>query len=355
MQFFKPNQSIIPFPGRLIDDCYEENKALKSLLMNKPILGCQIETSMNVHDSAILEDSLPPKEKDQGSWPSTIVRSVEIICAVIIICRGAGDLGVATPRAWVYAVVMTSTGMLLSLVSALAGFLSVLRTKAAALSPSSFPKRYRSSYETPSPSSSPTLPIRKRYQGTSELVEDIKDESLDSDTEREGSEDKGPGSEEEEVAPEGRQQVAPAKDTAVDEPLGLGYEALRRRELVIGEGEMPSMFEVGQSSRSVSEHEGAERISAFRQPTLITWVDLEDGRVYTDIPTYVPPAAPVQTSPSPEWSFGSLPLSPSSPVVPTLIASPMTTPAATIPVDEDEFLKVGVQLKLHESILHDHT
>ncbi|GKG57532.1 hypothetical protein Tco_0587130, partial [Tanacetum coccineum] len=57
---------------------------------------------------------------------------------------------------------------------------------------------YRSSYETPSPSSSPTLPIRKRYHGTSELVENIKDGSSDSDTERQGSEDKGPGSEEEE-------------------------------------------------------------------------------------------------------------------------------------------------------------
>ncbi|GKB22445.1 hypothetical protein Tco_0861846 [Tanacetum coccineum] len=56
--------------------------------------------------------------------------------------------------------------------------------EAAALSPSSFRKRYRSSYETPSPSSSPTLPIWKRYRGTSGLVEDTKDESSDSGTER---------------------------------------------------------------------------------------------------------------------------------------------------------------------------
>ncbi|GJX45292.1 hypothetical protein Tco_0261968 [Tanacetum coccineum] len=69
--------------------------------------------------------------------------------------------------------------------------------KATALSPSSFCKRYKSFYETPSPSSSSTLPIRKRYQGTSKLVKDIEDESSDSDTEREGSEDEGPGSEEE--------------------------------------------------------------------------------------------------------------------------------------------------------------
>ncbi|GKG29107.1 hypothetical protein Tco_0416472, partial [Tanacetum coccineum] len=77
--------------------------------------------------------------------------------------------------------------------------------EATSLSPSSFCKRYRSSYEIPSPSSSLTLPIQKRYWGTSELVEDTEDESSDSDTEGEvledespGLEDEGPGSEEEE-------------------------------------------------------------------------------------------------------------------------------------------------------------
>nr|GFD33436.1 hypothetical protein [Tanacetum cinerariifolium] len=66
--------------------------------------------------------------------------------------------------------------------------------KVATLSPSSFRKRYRSSYVTPSPSSSLTLPIRKRYRGTSELILDTKteDEGLDSDVEREGSENEGP-------------------------------------------------------------------------------------------------------------------------------------------------------------------
>ncbi|GKG58932.1 hypothetical protein Tco_0602641, partial [Tanacetum coccineum] len=62
--------------------------------------------------------------------------------------------------------------------------------EAAALSSSSFRKRYRSSYETPSPSSSPTLPVRKRYQGTSELIEDIVGESSELDSERDRSEDK---------------------------------------------------------------------------------------------------------------------------------------------------------------------
>nr|GFC68269.1 hypothetical protein [Tanacetum cinerariifolium] len=71
--------------------------------------------------------------------------------------------------------------------------------KVAALSPSSFRKRYRSSYETPSPSSSLILPIRKRYR----------------EDKGPGSEDEGPGSgeEEDEAAPEGQQQAVPTKDT----------------------------------------------------------------------------------------------------------------------------------------------
>nr|GEU88759.1 hypothetical protein [Tanacetum cinerariifolium] len=195
--------------------------------------------------------------------------------------------------------------------------------EASALFPYSFRKRYRSSYETPSPSSSLTLPIRKRYRGTSELLKDTEDKSSDSDAEREGLNDEGYG--------------------LKDECLGSDEEgrrlALRRHELALGEGSVPSTFEVRQSFRSVPKHEGAERISAFRQPTLVTWVDHEDGRVYTDILTYVPPDAPVQTPPSPEWSSGSLLVSPSSHVVPTPVASPATTPAATISVDEDQFLK----------------
>ncbi|GKB76177.1 hypothetical protein Tco_0943072 [Tanacetum coccineum] len=262
--------------------------------------------------------------------------------------------------------------------------------EAAALSPSSFHKRYRSSYETLS-SSSPTLLVRKRYRGTSELILDTdsegdelgeedteEDESLDADDEREGQglddegqglddegqglddegqglEDEGPGMEEEEAAPEGQQQAVLVVDTAASEPLGLRYGAARRRALESTEEIAPSTYKVGHNSRSVPEQEGVERISAFRQPTLVTWVDPEDGRVYTDIPTYAPPAAPVQTPPSPEWSLGSLPVSPSSLVVPSPIASLVATPVATISVDEDQFIEVGTQLELHWSILHDHT
>nr|GEY74100.1 hypothetical protein [Tanacetum cinerariifolium] len=176
---------------------------------------------------------------------------------------------------------------------------------------------YISSYETLSSSLLSALPIQKRYQGTSKLVEDTKDESLNSSTKREGfEEDEGTGTEEEEAAPEGQQQAVSVVDTTVDEPLRLGYEALRHCELALGEGSVPQTFEVGQSSRFVPNHEGAERIFAFKQPTLVTW-----------------------TPPSPEWSFGSLTVSPSPLVVPSPIASLMTTPTATISVDEDQFLE----------------
>ncbi|GKA41156.1 hypothetical protein Tco_0733749 [Tanacetum coccineum] len=77
------------------------------------------------------------------------------------------------------------------------------------------------------------------------------------------------------------------------------------------------------SSRSVPEPERPERVSALRQPTLTTWIDTEDGIAYINVPAYPPPAPPVQTLPSPEWSFGSLPVSPAPSIVPSPVSSPM--------------------------------
>nr|GEY99121.1 hypothetical protein [Tanacetum cinerariifolium] len=74
-------------------------------------------------------------------------------------------------------------------------------TEAVTLSPSLFRQRYKSSYETPtssssSPALSPTLPSRKRYQGTSKLIADTetecdesKAEGTDSETREATSED----------------------------------------------------------------------------------------------------------------------------------------------------------------------
>nr|GEW98736.1 hypothetical protein [Tanacetum cinerariifolium] len=171
--------------------------------------------------------------------------------------------------------------------------------------------------------------LRKRYRGTSELILDTdsegnelgdedtdeggEDESLDADDEieKERLDDEDHGLEEEsleleeEVVPEGQQKAVLVTDTTVGKPLGLGYGALRRCELAMEE---------------------------------------EDQALTL-----------IQTALSHEWSSGSLPILPSSPLVSSPIASLVATLTATISVDEDQFIEVGVQLELHESILHDHT
>ncbi|GKE23235.1 hypothetical protein Tco_1434747 [Tanacetum coccineum] len=78
-------------------------------------------------------------------------------------------------------------------------------------------------------------------------------------------------------------------------------------------------------------------------------MDRPGGRyVYIDISDYPPPAPLVQTPPSPEWTSGSLPISPShsdvpSPIsslmIPLTVPSPIATPAA---VETEGFLtKLG--------------
>ncbi|GKF87240.1 hypothetical protein Tco_0258117, partial [Tanacetum coccineum] len=136
-----------------------------------------------------------------------------------------------------------------------------------------------------------------RSRGTPELVDDDEEdeeededeeveESLDSDRD-EGlaAGDEGPGMRVESLGlggdkavPEVQQRAAPVVETAVGEPLGLGYRELRRREIASREGQMSNVFEVGQVSGSVPEPERPERVSALKQLTLTTWIDLEDGR-----------------------------------------------------------------------------
>nr|GEZ69489.1 hypothetical protein [Tanacetum cinerariifolium] len=143
--------------------------------------------------------------------------------------------------------------------------------EAMVLSDFALRKRYRSSYETLSSSSSLALPVRMRYRGTSELILDtyskedkIRGEDTDDDEghalddgghgfgdEGHGLADEGRSVEsdglglegKEEVVPEGHQRAAPVVETTVGEPLGLGYGALRRRELAVKEDQVYSTFE----------------------------------------------------------------------------------------------------------------
>nr|GEW60445.1 hypothetical protein [Tanacetum cinerariifolium] len=211
--------------------------------------------------------------------------------------------------------------------------LSVGIAEVAAMFDSAFRKRFRSSYDS---SPSPTLPVRKRYRGTSELIlstdsegDEKVEESSDFDSENEDAEDKGPITEDEDPA-------AGDEGTIMSEPLGLGYRGLRHRELALEEDHVYSTF--------------------------------KDGMVYIDVPTYPPPAPPVQTPPSPEWSSGLFLFSPTPSIVPSPISSPMmslivplpislllATPTTTMPVDDDQCIEVGAQLEIYWSILQDHT
>ncbi|GKA99611.1 hypothetical protein Tco_0827605 [Tanacetum coccineum] len=247
----------------------------------------------------------------------------------------------------------------------------------AAMSDSAFSKRFRPSYDSSPSSSPPDLPSRKHYRGTSELVEDEKEEddkekeedeedeeveeSSDSDSESEDAEDEGPI-----AGDEG--------PTAGDEGLAAGDEGPGMRVESHGLGGVEAVPEgqqraasvvetvVGQSSGSVPKPERPERVSTLRQPTLTTWIDLEDDRVYIDIPAYPPPAPPVQTSPSPEWSCGSLPVSTAPFIVPSPISSPMislTVPlsvASPATAEAKGFLtELGAHVEMHGGLIRDHS
>ncbi|GJV16186.1 hypothetical protein Tco_1361509 [Tanacetum coccineum] len=198
--------------------------------------------------------------------------------------------------------------------------LSASMARVAAMSESALRKRFWSSYESLPSVSPPDLPSWKHYRGTSELVEDGEEdddeedeeieESIDSDSVSEDAENEGPTTEvkdpaaedegltagvegpdmddegygldneshgiddeghsvesdtisleeEEEAVPGGQQQVAPVMGTTISTPLGLGYRVLRHRELALEEGDVYSMFEVGQGFRSALESRRPERV-----------------------------------------------------------------------------------------------
>ncbi|GKD92810.1 hypothetical protein Tco_1372647, partial [Tanacetum coccineum] len=116
-----------------------------------------------------------------------------------------------------------------------------------------------------------------------------------------------------------------------------------------------------QGSRSAPESERPERVLAFRQPTLTTWTDPEDAMIYIDVPTYPPPAPPIQTPPSPEWTSSSLPISPShsdvpspisSPIIPLTVPSPVATPA-TVKI-EGFLTELGAQVEMQGGLIRNH-
>ncbi|GKD77075.1 hypothetical protein Tco_1339696 [Tanacetum coccineum] len=178
---------------------------------------------------------------------------------------------------------------------AMSSGLSASMAEVAAMSESALRKRFWSSCESSSSVSPPDFPLRKHYhedEGPTAEDEDpaaedkgltagvkgpsIDDEDYDLDDETHGRDDEGRGIDDE------RHSV---------ESDGLGLE---EEEEAVPRGQRqaaPVMWMTGFGS--TLESEGPERVSAFRQPTLTTWTDPEDGMIYIDIPDYPPLAPPV--------------------------------------------------------------
>ncbi|GJV27084.1 hypothetical protein Tco_1383532 [Tanacetum coccineum] len=126
-------------------------------------------------------------------------------------------------------------------------------------------------------------------------------------------------------------------------------------------GFLYNTFEVGHGYGSAPDPERPERVSTSRRPTLTTWTDPEDGMVYIDVPAKPPPAPPVQTTPSLEWSSGSLSISLLPFIVPSPISSPVIlltvpSPVTTLATAKTEgFLtELGAQVEMQGGLIRDH-
>ncbi|GJZ36229.1 hypothetical protein Tco_0582046 [Tanacetum coccineum] len=219
---------------------------------------------------------------------------------------------------------------------AMSSGLSANMAEVAAMSKSAFRKRFRSSYESSPSSSPPDLPSRKRYQGTSELVEDSEEdddeedekieESLDSESVSEDTEDEGP--------------------TAGDESLAAGDK---------GPGMDDESHGFDDESRGLDNEGHSVESDGFGLEEEEEAVPGGQQQAAPVVGTAVTP--PVQTLPSPEWTFGSLLISPSYSVVPSpMISQTVPSPVATPATAETEgFLtEPGAQVDMQGGLIRDH-
>nr|GFB10506.1 hypothetical protein [Tanacetum cinerariifolium] len=180
---------------------------------------------------------------------------------------------------------------------------------------------------------SPTLPIRKRYRGTSEPILDTKTEDDESKAEGSGlgskeSEDKGPESEGEEAAPEGQQHSDTTSPEWSSGSLPVSPSSPAVPTLVASPTDSSPVTVEAESFLAEDPEAGAgEGYSDFRSDTT-----------------------------SPEWSSGSLPVSPSSPTVPTLVASltDSSPVASPVTVEAESFLaELGAHVEFQGGLVHD--
>nr|GEY35607.1 hypothetical protein [Tanacetum cinerariifolium] len=145
---------------------------------------------------------------------------------------------------------------------ALLSGLSASMADVAPLSEFAFRMRFRSSYE-----SSSSLP---ESLDSKSMSEDAEDEGPTAEDEGLAAGDEGPG-EEDEFVPEGQQQAVSVVGTTVSAPLGLWYEALRRRELELEENHVYSTLrDIGElftTSEAVKDEIFSQRIKRTKKRT----------------------------------------------------------------------------------------
>ncbi|GKD82649.1 hypothetical protein Tco_1349488, partial [Tanacetum coccineum] len=154
--------------------------------------------------------------------------------------------------------------------------LSAGMAKVAAMSESTFRKRFRSFYESSPSVSPPDLPSRKRYRGTSELVEDSEEDdneedeeiedSMDSDSVSRDREDEGPTAEDEDPAAKDEGVTTGVEGPGVDDE-GYGLDSTH----------LPH----GQTRRTgglISDH--AVRLEEL-SPALFKRYDRDIGKLFT--------------------------------------------------------------------------
>nr|GEY40066.1 hypothetical protein [Tanacetum cinerariifolium] len=244
--------------------------------------------------------------------------------------------------------------------------LSASMVEVAAMSDLAFCKRFRSSYDS---SPSPTLPVTKRYRGMSELIlgtdseeDEEVEESSDSDSKSEDIEDEGPTTEDEYPTAEDEGLAARVEGSGVDDKsYGLDDESHGVDDESRGLDD--ESYGIDGEGRAVSAPLGLRYRALRRQELALEEDDVyKDSIVYIDIPTYPPPAPPVQTPPSPEWSSGSFPISPAPSIVPSSILSPMIPLTVPLPIatpataeTEGFFTELGAQVEIHGGLIRDHT
>ncbi|GKC73206.1 hypothetical protein Tco_1119089 [Tanacetum coccineum] len=143
--------------------------------------------------------------------------------------------------------------------------------KAMALSDSALCKMYRFSYETTSSSSSPALPVRKRYRGMSELILDTdneEDEIGEEDTDEDeghGLDDKGHGLDDEGYGLDDEGHGLDDEGRSVEsDRLGLeGEEEAVENDGISLEGE--------EERRTEGQH-GSSELGGNRERAFRTWV-----------------------------------------------------------------------------------